>query len=125
MKIHHTQKNTNRKTSNHFMQKLKERWNIRSSFQLIMILLVFSINGSLAVWIAKPIMEFIGLDREFTNAFIYWPLRILLVFVAYQFTLPMVGFCLGQYTFFKRFSKRTFGFFVRKSKSLPSEKKAN
>lgn len=92
------------------MEKLKERWGITSNIQIVLILIVFAINGSFAAWVAEPVTEFIGLDRDTTNGFIYWPLRILLIFPIYQLTLPIVGFVFGQFTFFWNFEKK----FLRK-----------
>jgi hypothetical protein len=63
-----------------FLNRLKTKWGITSNFQIILILIVFAINGSFAAWVAKPITALIGLDKETTHALIYWPLRILLVF---------------------------------------------
>ncbi|MFD1293884.1 DUF6787 family protein [Lutibacter holmesii] len=89
------------------MEKLKQRWGLTSNFQVVLIIIVFSINGSFAAYIAKPLTEFIGLAQETTNPWVFWPIRIALIFLIYQFTLPIVGFCFGQYKFFKAFSKKT------------------
>lgn len=89
------------------MEKLKQRWGLTSNFQVVLIILVFSINGSFAAWVAKPLTEFIGLAKETTNPWVFWPIRIGLIFIIYQFTLPLVGFCFGQFKFFKNFSKKT------------------
>ncbi len=102
------------------MKKLKERWGITSNFQIFLILVVFAINGSLSAWLAKPAMELIGLYKETTNGFIYWPLRILIIFPVYQLTLPIVGFIFGQFKFFWNFEKKFlskigFGFLFKKS----------
>ena len=88
------------------MKKLKERWEIDSNFQLFLILLVFAINGSFAAWVAKPVTEFIGISFENTSAWIYIPLRILLIFPIYQITLPIVGWVFGQFKFFWNFEKK-------------------
>ena len=45
------------------MKKLKEKWGITSDFQLVIILIVFSVTGSIAVWIANPLLDFVGLDK--------------------------------------------------------------
>ncbi len=90
-----------------FMEKLRQRWGLTSNFQVILIIIVFSINGSFAAWVAKPLTEFIGLAKETTNPWVFWPIRIGLIFIIYQFTLPLVGFCFGQFKFFKAFSKKT------------------
>ena len=91
------------------MEKLKKRWGLTSNFQVIAIIIAFSINGSFAVWIAKPAMKFIGLNVETVNPWIFWPIRILLVFFIYQLTLPIVGFFLGQFKFFWNFEKKMLG----------------
>lgn len=88
------------------MEKFKERWNITSNFQLGIIFLVFAINGSLSVLIAKPILNFVGITTENLNSFVYYPLRIILIFLVYQFTLIIVGALFGQKEFFLNFSKK-------------------
>jgi putative Mn2+ efflux pump MntP len=88
------------------MEKLKERWGIDSNLALIAIFIVFAINGSFAAWVAKPITSFIGISSETTSAWIYWPLRILIVFPVYQITLPLVGWLFGQFKFFWDFEKK-------------------
>ncbi|MDT7831991.1 diacylglyceryl transferase [Flavobacteriaceae bacterium S356] len=102
------------------MEKLKERWGITSNLQIILILIVFAINGSLSAWLAKPAMELIGLYKETTNGLIYWPLRILIIFPVYQLTLPIVGYIFGQFKFFWEFEKKFLsklglGFLFKKS----------
>jgi hypothetical protein len=85
------------------MEKLKKRWGLKSNFQVLLILIVFSINGSFAAWIARPLTEFIGLEYETTNPWLFWPVRIILIFLIYQITLPFVGLCFGQFKFFWNF----------------------
>jgi hypothetical protein len=89
------------------MEKLRQRWGLTSNFQVLLIIIVFSINGSFAAFIAGPITKFIGLAKDTTDPWLFWPVRILLIFLIYQFTLPLVGFCFGQFVFFKNFSKKT------------------
>ena len=88
------------------MSTLKERWGITSNFQIVLILVGFAINGSFAAYIARPLTEAVGLDPETTSWWIFWPLRILLVFAVYQATLPIVGFCVGQFRFFLEYGKK-------------------
>lgn len=88
------------------MDKLKERWGIESNWAAIAILIVFAINGSFAAWVAKPVTNFIGLSPDAISGWIYWPLRILLVFPIYQLTLPIVGWLFGQFKFFWDFEKK-------------------
>ena len=88
------------------MEKLKQRWGVTSNFQVLVIIIVFAINGSFAAQIGEPITDFIGLSSETTNLFIFWTVRIILVFVVYHTTLPIVGFCFGQFNFFWNFTKK-------------------
>ena len=88
------------------MKKLKQRWGLTSNLRVVLIIVVFSINGSFAAWIAKPATDLIGLSSDTTHPLIFWPVRILLVFLIYQTTLPLVGFVFGQFTFFWNFSKK-------------------
>lgn len=88
------------------MEKLKERWGIESNFQIFIIFVVFAINGTLSMYLANPITDLIGISKETTNPFIYWPVRILVVFVAYQITLVFVGALFGQKKFFWNMEKK-------------------
>ncbi len=88
------------------MEKLKQRWGIHSNTQIILILIVFAINGSFSAWVAKPVTAFFGLSPENLNYSIYWICRILLIFPIYQITLPIVGFAFGQFQFFWNFEKK-------------------
>ena len=95
------------------MKKLKEKWNIQSNFQLVIIFIVFSITGALAVTIAKPILNMIGLDSNNTSLWIYVPLRIIIIFPLYQILIIVVGTIFGQFSFFWNFEKKMlkrFGF---------------
>ena len=46
------------------MKKLKDKWNITSNFQLIIILIVFAITGSLSLVVSEPILEILGIKSE-------------------------------------------------------------
>jgi len=89
------------------MDKLKERWGLTSNWQIIAILIVFSVNGSFAAWVAGPITNYFGLSSETTQPYVlYLILRILLIFPIYQITLPLVGWLFGQFKFFWNFEKK-------------------
>lgn len=88
------------------MEKLKQRWGVQSNWDIVLIFIAFSINGSFASFIARPLTEAIGLNYETTSGWIFWPVRIFLVFLVYQTTLPLVGWCLGQFRFFWAMEKK-------------------
>ncbi|MHA7059081.1 DUF6787 family protein [Aquimarina sp. M1] len=85
---------------------LEKKWNVTYRWELIAIFIVFAITGSTAAGLSDPILTFIGLSRETTNGWIYWPLRILLIFPIYQVILLLVGWMFGQFKFFWWFEKK-------------------
>lgn len=91
--------------------KLKARWGIQSNFQLVVICVVFAITGSASVWVARPFLHWIGLEglRDGAAAWghwLYWALRILLIFPFYQVLLLFFGWVFGQFRFFWNFEKK-------------------
>jgi len=88
------------------MNKLKEKWGITSNFQIIIILVVFSITGSVAVWIAKPVLNLVGLDKEVVSPWLFWPIRIFIIFPIYQILIVIIGTLFGQFKFFWAFEKK-------------------
>ena len=95
------------------MNKLKKHWNISSTSQLILILLVFAINGSLSGIITKPVLHFLTLDRESIPLLLYWFLYILIMSIIYFALLIIISRIFGQETFFRKFAEKSltpFGF---------------
>jgi len=88
------------------MNRLKEKWGITSNFQIIIILLVFSITGSVAVWIANPVLNLVGLNKEFVSPWVFWPIRIFIIFPIYQVLIVFIGALFGQFKFFWAFEKK-------------------
>lgn len=93
------------------MEKLKKRWGIESNFQVLIIFWVFAITGSSSVWVAKPFLQWIGLEslRDSAALFshvVYWTLRILLIFPFYQLFLLAYGWLFGQFKFFWSFERK-------------------
>tara|TARA_B100001029_G_scaffold66901_1_gene54354 strand:- start:2839 stop:3132 length:294 start_codon:yes stop_codon:yes gene_type:complete len=88
------------------MKYLKDKWNLKSNFQLVIILIVFAITGSGSLYISKPLMEFLSISSESMNIYFYWILRFLIVTVVYQFILLLVAFVFGQFNWFWTFEKK-------------------
>ncbi|WP_339701355.1 DUF6787 family protein [uncultured Marixanthomonas sp.] len=87
------------------MNKLKKRWNITSNWQLTVIFIVFAITGSTSAKFAAPLTEAIGITEE-NGWYIYWPVRILIIFPAYQVLLVFFGWLFGEFHFFWNFEKK-------------------
>ena len=88
------------------MRKLKEKWGITSNFQLAIILIVFSVTGSIAVWIVKPLLDFVGIDKTALSPWVFWPIRISIIFPIYQVLIVIIGALFGQFKFFWNFEKK-------------------
>lgn len=88
------------------MKKLMTRWNIEKPWQLLVIFFVFSITGSSSIAIGRPILKLIGITLENLNAFVYYPVFIVLSFIFYQLFLVLYGWLFGQFEFFWAMEKK-------------------
>ena len=88
------------------MAGFKQRWGITNNFQLLLIFVVFAINGSLSARISALLMRFLGINNENTHWFFYYLTLIILVLPLYPFLLMGFGYLFGQSKFFFPFSKK-------------------
>ena len=103
-------------------KRFKLKYNIATDWDAFLILLVFSITGSLSLKIARPLLEWMGVTRETMSPWIFWPLRILIVFPIYQILQIAVGTTFGQFNFFWQFQKKMFRPFGRLFGYTPTNK---
>ena len=94
-----------------YYKRLKEKWGIKSNFQLVIVFIVFGITGTLSVKVGKPVLDYIQLNAESFESIplgylIYWTLRILIVFPIYQVLLIIIGALFFQFRFFWNFEKQ-------------------
>jgi len=87
------------------LKKLKKRWNINSNWQLTVVFIVFAITGSTSAKFAGPLTEAVGITSE-AGWYIYWPVRIIIIFPVYQVLLVFFGWLFGEYAFFWNFEKK-------------------
>lgn len=104
------------------MNKLKAKWNITSNYQLIVIFIVFAINGSLAAKISSYLLGVLEIKKDNTHIVLYYIILLILVLPLYPFMLIFFGWIFGQSKFFTPFATRM----IRSMKLgflLPKEKK--
>ena len=77
------------------LERIKEKWGITSSLQLVVIFIVFGVTGSASTLVSGPALDFLNIQKEAFYPIIYWPLRILIVFPIYQVLLVWFGFVFG------------------------------
>ena len=87
------------------MNKLKQRWGVKTNLQLTIIFIVFAITGSASAWLSKPFCLWLGITNEDLGDW-FTPVRLLLIFPIYQVLLVSIGFLFGQFKFFWAFEKK-------------------
>jgi len=93
--------------ANSFINRLKTRWEIKSTWQVVIILIVFSCTGFSVLYVEKLVYDFLDLPK--VN---HWYISMLLFMVItlplYNLLLLFYGFIFGQFRFFWNFEKRFF-----------------
>ena len=97
-----------------WIQKLMQRWQLGSAFQVIVVLVVFACTGFTVFFIKKPILHFLAGEQgdSVTASVIYY----LLILPLYNVILLAYGFLFGQFNFFWEFEKRFFNRIFRRTK---------
>ena len=91
-------------------------FNARSNKHLVMIFIIFAISGAVAVFCSKFLLVFLNVDPAYLGEYIYWPLRILVLLIAYQFILLFVSTIFGEFNHFKKYSLKFLSFMRRTSR---------
>ncbi len=101
-------------------QKLKERWNVKTGWDVVIILLVFACTGFSILYLKRLIYGWIGLDAQ-SAAWLRWLVALVVVLPLYQVVLLVWGWLFGKFTFFwafeKRMMARILGLFRKKQNS--------
>ena len=79
-------------------------FNARSYRHLMVIFIIFAISGGVAVFCSKFLLLLLNLDRESLGNYIYWPIRLLILLITYQFILLFVSTMFGEFNHFKKYS---------------------
>lgn len=95
--------------------RLKKKWKLNSNFQVVIILFIFSITGSAALYVRKAVFDLAGIT-DATSLWIKVPLYIITVVPAYQILFLLFASLLGQFRFAWEFEKKTFSRFIPKKK---------
>ena len=85
---------------------LKRILKVDTNFQFVVVFFVFSITGLGAIYVARPCMELVGIQREHMYGLVFWPIRILFMTIAYQIMLVIFGTLAGQRAYFWEVEKR-------------------
>ena len=103
------------------LEKLKDRWNLTSLWQVVVILIVFALTGTTVLFLKRPLVAYFSPEGEQNTWFsvgyyvLIWPI--------YNIILLGYGYVLGQFSFFWEFEKKTYYRITKrfKKKELPVE----
>ena len=87
-------------------KSIYKRLLISSDLQFICVLLVFAITGSLSLYISQYFVNAFNIDLVNMSPLVFWPVRILSVFVVYQVLLIIVAIPFGQFKYFLKVEKK-------------------
>lgn len=91
-------------SKNKFLERMQNKWELKSIFQTIMVLLVFAFTGSTVLFIKPLIFNLVGFEH--VTGFWGILLYIVLVFPLYQILILIYGFLFGQFAFFWNWEKQ-------------------
>ncbi len=98
-----------------WIERLRQKWQLRSAWQVIIVLVVFTCTGFTVMFIKEPILRFLSGGQETsTLASVLYYIFILPI---YNVFLLAYGFVFGQFRFFWDFEKRSFNHLFRRSKN--------
>jgi hypothetical protein len=89
------------------LERLKERWKVKSGLDVVIILLVFACTGFSILYVKRALFSLVGINAE-TAAWIRWSVNIVIILPLYQAVLLAWGWIFGKFSFFWAFEKRMF-----------------
>ena len=89
-----------------WIDRLKTKWNLKSTGQVLLVLLVFACTGFSVLFLKRPLFEYLGPDVQ--DSTVFTVLYYVLIFPIYNLILLFYGFIFGQFKFFWEFEKRFF-----------------
>ncbi len=95
-----------------FLERLKVKWGLKSLFQVVMIIIVFSITGMTVVIVRPIVFSWFHYDEN-TSIWLKTITYLLLIFPMYQTLILVYGALLGQFSFFWEKEKKLFRLIAR------------
>jgi hypothetical protein len=90
------------------IEKLKQRWNVKNGWDVLINLLVFACTGFSILYIKRALFDLVGLTKETSPSWLLWTVNIVIILPLYQVVLLAWGWIWGKFAFFLEFEKRMF-----------------
>ncbi len=87
-----------------WIDKLKQRWAINNTWQVLVVLFVFACTGFTVMFLKNPVLGWI--DPSFKESIAFTVLYYILILPVYNLILLFYGLIFGQFKFFWEFEKR-------------------
>ena len=81
-----------------FMEKLKKMFKVSSTYQLVVVFIVFGITGSLSLFISDYVLDILELENLIISIF--------MVLITYQILLIIIGTLFGEFKYFWAMEKK-------------------
>ena len=88
------------------MLKVLKIFKVKNFYQLFKVFLVFGITVSASAFASDYVLLFLNINQDSFNNFLYWTIRVLVVFPVYQILLIIVGTIFGEYNYFMSVEKK-------------------
>jgi hypothetical protein len=88
------------------IKNLKKFLKVDGNFQFTIIMIVFAITGSLTLFLSDYLLIILNITKESMSIYIFWFLRVLIIFPVYQILLIIIGTLFGQFNYFWSFEKK-------------------
>ncbi len=89
------------------IEKLKQRWNVKNGWDILIILTVFACTGFSILYIKVWLLDIIGIEDDMAT-WLRWTINLFVILPLYQVVLLFWGWVFGKYAFFLAFEKRMF-----------------
>lgn len=91
-----------------FVKNLKQKWHLKSGWQVFVILLVFACTGFSALFAKNAFYYLMEINPEELSRATKTGITLFSLIFLYPIFLLLYGFIFGQFTFFWNFKKRMF-----------------
>lgn len=87
-----------------WIEKLRNRWRLKSAAQVVVVLIVFACTGFTILFIKRPLLTWLAGEQG--NTTLASVLYYIFILPLYNVVLLAYGFLFGQFHFFWEFEKR-------------------
>lgn len=87
-----------------WIDTLKQRWDLNTTWQVLVVLFIFACTGFTVMFLKNPLLGLI--DPSFKESTIFTMLYYILILPVYNLILLFYGLIFGKFKFFWEFEKR-------------------